>query len=115
MAVAPRGAALYTSGTREGATNADILLIKWSKWGRVIWKRQYNPTPGAYDAGGDVVVDRDGNVTVLGLAAAGLSGRLGGRQLDGGRQAPLGPPADGLGQRRSRPRRCWSTAAATSI
>ncbi len=71
IAVAPRGAALYTCGTREGATNADILLIKWSKWGRVIWKRQYNPTPGAYDAGGDVVVDRDGNVTVLGLAAAG--------------------------------------------
>lgn len=71
MAVAPRGAALYTSGTREGATDADILLIKWSKSGRILWKRTYDPTPAGYDAGGDVVVDRAGNVTVFALAQAG--------------------------------------------
>jgi hypothetical protein len=71
MAVAPGGGALYTSGTREGATDADILVIKWSKSGRVIWKRTYDPTPAGYDAGGDIVVDRDGNITVFALAQAG--------------------------------------------
>jgi len=72
MAVAPGGAAIYTCGTREGAADADILVIKWSKSGRVIWKRTYDPTPAGHDAGADIVVDREGNVTVFALAAAGL-------------------------------------------
>lgn len=71
LAVAPGGAALYTAGAREGATDADILLIKWSRSGRVVWKRTYDPTPAGYDAGADVVVDRDGNVSVFALAKAG--------------------------------------------
>jgi len=71
MAVAPRGAAVYTGGSREGASDADILVIKWSKSGRVIWKRTYDPTPAGHDVAMDIVVDRDGNVTVAALAAAG--------------------------------------------
>lgn len=70
MAVAPGGTAVYTSGSRQTATNADILVIKWARSGRVIWKRLYNATPRGHDAGSDVVVDHKGNVTVLGVAAA---------------------------------------------
>jgi len=72
MAVAPGGAAIYTCGTREGVTDADILVIKWSKSGRVIWKRTYDPTSAGYDAGADIVVDRDGNVTVFAIAQAAM-------------------------------------------
>jgi hypothetical protein len=66
VAVGP-GGVVYTAGaTRTAADNRDILLVKWSPAGKRLWARRYAGPVRGNDTATDVVVDRNGNVTVCG-------------------------------------------------
>lgn len=73
LALGPGGVA-YTAGwsVTAGGTS-DVLLIKWSKNGRVLWARRYDGPGHADDRAVAVGVDAAGNVTV----AAESAGRAG--------------------------------------
>ena len=87
VATAPDGS-VYTAGysTRKLA-NPDIILIKWSRLGKVLWTRPYAAGPYG-DAAVDVVVDRFGNVTVCGTGggATGTAWVLASWSTDGKRR-----------------------------
>lgn len=64
-----RDGAIYTVGMSTSRLGgADIRLIKWSAFGKVVWTRRLDGTGHGYDTGLDVVVDRSNNVTVCGWA-----------------------------------------------
>lgn len=69
-ALAVRRGAIYTAGRRDpiGDDVGDVLLIRWDTAGNRVWTRSYDSGAHDYDAAVDVVVDVDGNVTVLGLS-----------------------------------------------
>jgi hypothetical protein len=66
------GGVVYTAGTSlRSAGNSDILLVKWSSAGKVLWARRYEgPAHGADFAEG-LAVDKAGNVTVCGAVIVG--------------------------------------------
>lgn len=60
---------IYTAGTSVNAEgNSDVLVVKWSKSGAVVWARRYNGPVKGQDGGADVAVDRAGNVVVCGYS-----------------------------------------------
>lgn len=59
------GGVVYTVGWSYKGTAADLLLVKWSPSGAILWKRRYDTAAQLIDGTG-VVVDRAGNVTVCG-------------------------------------------------
>jgi hypothetical protein len=75
VALGPNGT-VYTAGYSENAAGKlDMLVIKWSRTGSVLWVRQYDGAAKGDDRATDVAVDRDGNVVVCGdsFGAAGDS------------------------------------------
>jgi hypothetical protein len=69
-AIAARGTAIYTAGSRTTLRgDTDLLLIRWDANGKRVWTRAYDS--GAYGDEGstDVAVDGDGNVTVVGWSS----------------------------------------------
>ncbi|MBN2205081.1 MAG: hypothetical protein JW767_08680 [Thermoleophilia bacterium] len=75
-ALAARGGAVYTAGTRDpiGDDEADVLLVRWDTAGNRVWVRSYDSGFHLRDEAVDVVVDGDGNVTVLGRSSRPTTG-----------------------------------------
>jgi hypothetical protein len=72
LAIAADGS-IYTAGNSETRlTGSDIVLVKWSRLGKVLRVGRYSASKYA-DGAVDVVVDRSGNVTVCGTVG-GLTG-----------------------------------------
>jgi hypothetical protein len=65
MALGPDGT-VYTAGTSSKDCCDDMLVVKWSKYGAVVWARRYNGPANGNDSAVDIAVDRDGNVVVCG-------------------------------------------------
>jgi hypothetical protein len=62
------GGVVYTAGTSLNASGTadDMLLVKWSSSGKVLWARRYNGPAHGDDQADFVGVDKYGNVTVAG-------------------------------------------------
>ena len=66
MALGP-GKVIYTAASSNGSQgNYDILLVKWSANGTVLWARRYDGPAHSHDIATAVGVDSKGNVTVVG-------------------------------------------------
>jgi hypothetical protein len=67
IAVAARGGAVYTTGSRQSARgDGDLVLIRWNTAGDRVWTRAFDSGEHLSDGGIDVAVDADGNVVVVG-------------------------------------------------
>lgn len=72
-AMAIRGKAVYTAGYRQRTANdTDLLLIRWNRSGKRVWTRVYDG--GVSCRAYDVVVDREGYVTVVGVRTTAKGG-----------------------------------------
>jgi len=77
LALGP-GNVIYTAGYAQSANGGvDMLLVKWSSNGKVLWARRYDGPVHGYDEATGVGVDAAGNVTVAGVSA-GAGGYLDG-------------------------------------
>jgi hypothetical protein len=61
-----RDGAIYTAGSSTNGGKADMLVIKWSRSGCIVWSRRYNGPAKGDDFAADIAVDGDGNVVVCG-------------------------------------------------
>jgi hypothetical protein len=65
-ALGPDGS-VYTAGSSTNAAGkTDILVVKWSKTGAVLWAKRYDGPLKGNDGATDIAVDRAGNVVVCG-------------------------------------------------
>jgi len=63
---------VYTAGTTTKADGTrDMVVVKWSSGGDVLWSRRYSGPVAGNDGTGDVVVDSRGNVVVCGASLGG--------------------------------------------
>jgi hypothetical protein len=87
MALGP-GDVIYTAGNSQGANGKDdLLLVKWSATGKVLWVRRYDGPAHSAEKATGVVVDAAGNVTVAALSAD-AGGKYDGCWPAGRRPAP---------------------------
>ncbi len=64
LALGP-GGVVYTAGSSVGANGkTDVLLLKWSKAGKLLWARRYDGPAHSDDRAHGLGVDKAGNVTV---------------------------------------------------
>ena len=69
--VRARDGSIYTVGSATNrATGSDLVVVKWSSLGKVLWARRYDGPAHKYDVGVDIAVDRYGNVTACGRSTA---------------------------------------------
>jgi hypothetical protein len=67
LALGP-GGVVYTAGPSVGANGLpDMLLLKWSASGAILWARRYDGPSHAVDVPTAIGVDTAGNVTVAGV------------------------------------------------
>jgi len=67
LAIAARGSAVYTAGVRQSLRgDLDLVLVRWDSAGNRLWARAYDSGARLDEWAHDVVVDGDGNVTVVG-------------------------------------------------
>lgn len=70
MALGP-GGTIYTAGFSIGAGGLpDMLVVKWSSSGAVLWARRYDGPSHGVDQASSLGVDAKGNVSVAGLTAS---------------------------------------------
>lgn len=65
--IAVRKTAVYTAGFRSRASGNDLVLIRSTTSGKKVWMRTYRAGARWWTWPADVVVDKTGNVTVLGM------------------------------------------------
>jgi hypothetical protein len=66
------GGVVYIAGTSfRSAGNSDILLVKWSSAGKVLWAKRYEGPAHGADFAEALTVDKAGNVTVCGAVIVG--------------------------------------------
>lgn len=68
LALGP-GGVVYTAGWSYRGAASDLLLVKWSSSGAILWQRRYDTGASLGEWGSGVVVDKAGNVTVCGYAS----------------------------------------------
>jgi hypothetical protein len=70
MALGP-GGTIYTAGLSIGAGGMpDMLVVKWSSSGAVLWARRYNGPSHGTDQATSLGVDAKGNVSVAGMSSS---------------------------------------------
>jgi len=75
-ALAARGSAVYTAGSRATLRgDTDLLLVRWNSAGDRVWVRAYDSGTRLDDYATDVAVDGDGNVTVIGVSSTPATGQ----------------------------------------